>query len=303
MTLTADLAPHDELRACGRRVSVVVITRDRADELLHSLARLHQLPERPDVVVVDHGSRDGTPDRALERFPRTRVLRCEDDHGAAGRTIGARAVTTPYVAFCDDDSWWAPGSLARAVRLLDAHSDVGLLAARVLLGADERLDPVCAVMSASPLRGRPGLPGRRVLGFIACGAVVRRAAFLDVGGFDPRLGLGGEERLLATDLTVRGQSLVYCPELVAHHHPSMTRDRFARQVVQVRNDLWFAWLRHRGTVALHATAAAARAAVREPAARAGMVHAIRGWRTVLGSRRPVPPALEADLLLLQAIIA
>jgi hypothetical protein len=29
-----------------------------------------------------------------------------------------------------------------------------------------------------------------VLGFIACGAVVRRSAFLEVGGFHARLGVG-----------------------------------------------------------------------------------------------------------------
>ena len=34
--------------------------------------------------------------------------------GAAARTLGARAATTPFVAFSDDDSCWAPGSLASA---------------------------------------------------------------------------------------------------------------------------------------------------------------------------------------------
>ena len=42
-------------------VAVVVITRDRADDLLRTLDRLRRLPERPAVVVVDNGSGDGTP--------------------------------------------------------------------------------------------------------------------------------------------------------------------------------------------------------------------------------------------------
>jgi hypothetical protein len=50
----------------------------------------------------------------------------------------------------------------------------------------------------------PDLPGPPVLGFIACGGIVRRAAFLEVGGFNSRLGVGGEEELLAVDLTARG---------------------------------------------------------------------------------------------------
>src|SRR3954470_16982284 len=132
------------------RLSVVIITRDRIGDLLRTLERLEALPERPPVVVVDHGSRDGTPDEVERRYPAARVVRCDRNHGAAGRTIGVRATETPYVAFCDDDSWWAPGSLPRAVELLDAHPDVALLAARVLLGDDERLPP-----ARRPGAGRP----------------------------------------------------------------------------------------------------------------------------------------------------
>src|SRR5688500_10798734 len=113
------------------RIAVVVITRDRARDLLRTLARLDALPERPQVVVVDNGSRDGTPARVAARFPRVRVLAGDCDRGAAARTTGVLAVPAPYVAFCDDDSWWEPGSLARAADLLDAHPDLALLAARV----------------------------------------------------------------------------------------------------------------------------------------------------------------------------
>jgi hypothetical protein len=39
----------------------------------------------------------------------------------------------------------------------------------------------------------PDLPGPSVLGFLACSAIVRRSAFLDVGGFDDILFFVGEE--------------------------------------------------------------------------------------------------------------
>ena len=42
------------------RTAVVVITHDRRDELLRTLRRLEELPERPHVVVVDNASTDGT---------------------------------------------------------------------------------------------------------------------------------------------------------------------------------------------------------------------------------------------------
>jgi GT2 family glycosyltransferase len=282
------------------RVAVVIITRDRARELLHTLARLARLAERPHVVVVDQGPGHRAVAAVRRRFPTVQVIELDDDHGAAGRNVGVRAVDLPYVAFCDDDSWWAPGALARAARLLDEHPELGLIAGRVLVGDDEQLEPACAEMAASPLDGDPALPGRRVLGFVACGAVVRRAAFLAAGGFTRRLGVGGEEQLLAVDLAARGWELVYRDDVVAHHHPSQIRDRRRRDELRVRNQLWFAWLRRRHPTALRISRAALLAAARQPVARTGLLHAVSGAPWALANRRPVPAWLEADLRALDA---
>jgi GT2 family glycosyltransferase len=281
--------------AVGGRVGVVIITRDRARELLRTLARLHELSDRAAIVVVDHASRDGTARLVRGRFPAVRVLRLDRDHGAAGRNAGARSVDCPYIAFCDDDSWWADGALSRAVGVLDAHPTVALVAGRVLIGEERWLDPACEAMRTSPLGDRVGLPGPRVLGFVACGAVVRRSAFLAVGGFAPRLTIGGEEQLLATELATAGWDLVYDDGVVAHHHPSPTRDRRDRRSVQERNQLWFAWLRRRFPAALRLTGRAAGRAITEPAAREGMIRAVRGAGWALRNRRPVPRWLEAEL--------
>jgi GT2 family glycosyltransferase len=277
-----------------------VLSRDRGDELLHTLERLRSLPERPPVIVVDNGSADGSPARVADTFPDVRLIALAGNHGAAGRTLGVRAAETEYVAFCDDDSWWEPGSLRRAAELLDAHPNVGLLAARVLVGAEGRLEPACEAMAASPLETAPGLPGPRVLGFVACGAVVRRTAYLQAGGFHARYGVGGEEALLAADMAVGGWQLVYVDEMVAHHHPSAVRDHGGRRAGQVRNDLWFAWLRRSRAGARDHTLAALRDATRDAAARRGIVSALGGVPWVVRERRPVPPRVERELSRLDA---
>jgi len=40
---------------------------------------------------------------------------------------------TPYAAFCDDDTWWEPGSLALAADALDAQPDIAAVTARIVV--------------------------------------------------------------------------------------------------------------------------------------------------------------------------
>ena len=183
-------------------VGVVIATRQRRETVIETVRRLRALPEQPPVIVADNASVDGTAD-ALEDTHGFEVIRLRRNRGAAARNDAVRRIETPFVAFSDDDSWWEPGALRLEAELFRQDADLGLIAARILAGADERLDPVCTAMAGSPLGRPPGYPGPAILGFVACGAIVRRSAFLAVGGFDSILELGGEETLLSLDLAVR----------------------------------------------------------------------------------------------------
>jgi GT2 family glycosyltransferase len=274
------------------RVGIVVVTRDRREELLATLGRLAALAERPPIVVVDNASADGSAAAAADRFPGVDVVALRVNLGGAARNVGVRRLATPYVAFADDDSWWAPGALPRAVAALDAHPSVGVLQGRILVGPHERLDPTCAEMARSPLPPGDALPGPRLLGFIACGAVVRRAAFLAAGGFHPRLGVGGEEELLALRLAAAGLDIAYDAEVVAHHHPSPARDGARRRRRMARNRLWSAWLARRPRGAVGETGRVLGAAARDAAARGGALDALRGVGWVARERVAIPREVE-----------
>jgi N-acetylglucosaminyl-diphospho-decaprenol L-rhamnosyltransferase len=274
------------------RVGVAIATRERREGLERVLERLLALPERPPVVVADNGSADGTPAAIRARFPEVEVLELGENRGAAARNAAVAALGTPYVAFSDDDSWWAPGALARAAEVLDAHPRLGLLGARVLVGPQEREDPVSGQMARSPLPAAPGAPGPAVLGFVACGAVVRREAFEQVGGFDERYGIGGEESPLALDLAAAGWELAYVDSVVAHHHPAGGGERPGRKAAMLRNEMWSVWLRRPAGAAARRTAGLiARNGPRRHTA-AGLLQAVRGAGWVARERRVLPADVE-----------
>lgn len=306
--------PTDSLPACEARsgvgagatlepdgrVTVAVITRDRRASLLRTLDRLAALPERSAVVVVDNGSTDASSAAARAHPVGARALYPGRNTGALGRNLAVRQAITPYVAFSDDDSWWAPGALATAADLFDAHPRLGLLAARTLVGPEQSDDPLNAVLADSPLPPEPDLPGRPVLGFLGCAAVVRRRAFLGVGGYHRLLFFGAEETLLAYDLAAAGWGLAYVPALIAHHHPAAGH-RPGRTSVVRRNALLTDWLRRPLPVALRHTARlAAEAAHAEPGAAAALRGALVRLPAALARRRPLPPRVEHSVRLLEA---
>lgn len=290
----APRAPHET------GLGIVIVTRNRVATLLSTLGRLSALPEGYPIVVVDNASTDGTTAAVRDRFPDVAVIALTRNYGGVGRNYGVRHLPCAYIAFADDDSWWAPGSLARAVALFARWPRLGLLMARVLVGPEARLDPACAEMAQSPLPRTADAPGVPVLGFLACGAIVRRAAFLAVGGFDPRFGTGGEEALVAMSLAAAGWHLAYVEDVVAHHHPSRDRPNMRERYIEgIADRLWEAWLRRPLGPALRITARHLRRARTDPITRRGVLRAARELPRILRQRRVVPPTVEAQLALLE----
>jgi glycosyltransferase involved in cell wall biosynthesis len=140
--------------AAGRplceRLSVVLLTYNcahRIDEILRRLTEL-RLP----LVVVDNASADGTPN--VVEAAGVRVIQLSRNIGAAARNVGVGWVSTPYVAFCDDDGWYERAGLAEVCDLFDAHPALAIVNTRILV--DERfVDPL------SDRDGRQSVVGHR----------------------------------------------------------------------------------------------------------------------------------------------
>ena len=168
-------------------VSVVIPTRDRPAQAAAAVrSALAQTGVDVDVWVVDDGSvRPLELAAGLGRDPRVHLVRLARSCGpASARNTGVAASTGERVAFLDDDDRWRPGCLAHLAAALDgAGDDVAMVD-----GGFELWDGGRLVLRHLP-DPRRDLP-RRLLehpSIVPSTVLVRRAALLAVGGFDPTL--------------------------------------------------------------------------------------------------------------------
>jgi GT2 family glycosyltransferase len=281
------------------RTTVIVMTHNRRPELQRTLAHMTALPDRAPIIVVDNASTDGSADAVAARHPEVTLIRAERNLGAVARNVAVERATTPYVSFCDDDTTWQPGALTRAAELLDRHPGLASVTGRCLVEPELTEDPITPELRYSPVPGPDWLPGPALLGVMAGLSTFRVSAFREVGGFSPRMWLGGEEELLALDLAARGWWMCWAEDVVVHHAPSRQRDPRRRRQLGIRNTLWTLWLRRPVRSALRRSLAVLRSAPADMATAVAVLEVLGGLPWVLRERRVVPSTVEQGLVLLE----
>jgi glycosyltransferase involved in cell wall biosynthesis len=85
-----------------------------------------QAAER-EIVVVDDGSTDRTPEIVKKFEPRVRLLRKENGGQASAFNAGIPECKGEIVAFLDGDDWWTKGKLRRVADVFLKEGAVGLV--------------------------------------------------------------------------------------------------------------------------------------------------------------------------------
>src|SRR5262245_6124029 len=109
-------------------VSVIVPTYNRAHLLRPSLASVLAEDADLEVIVVDDGSSDGTPEMlASLAEPRLRVLVRPHAGIAAARNAGVAEARGAVIAFHDSDDLALPGRLTAPLAVLRAEPGLALV--------------------------------------------------------------------------------------------------------------------------------------------------------------------------------
>ena len=208
------------------RVSIIIPVKDRADDLRHCLQSLQQLDypcDRLQIVVVDDGSSDASPDVARQ-FGATLV--CSGSVGggpALARNKGVSVARGEILAFIDSDCTAAKNWLAD---LLPTFNDPQVAAVGGWVDGmhyGSALDRYEAVMSSLNLGRREmcGAGGNDTFYLPSCNLLMRKEAFCAAGGFRAELHVG-EDVDLTWRLRDSGWKIRYVPRgTVYHAHRSL----------------------------------------------------------------------------------
>lgn len=215
-------------------VSIVIPVMNRADELrrcLNSLSRLSYPHEKLQIIVVDDGSSDASPDVARE-FGALVVPSGGVGRGpAAARNVGASVAGGEILAFIDSD---CSASVDWLCQLIPAFNDSSMAAVGGQVDgmcSESAVDRYEAVMSSLSIssRERVGNSGTDTFYLPSCNLLVRLSAFRSVGGFDDSMHVG-EDVDLTWRLRDRGWSICYLPlGNILHEHRSSIRSFMSRR--------------------------------------------------------------------------
>jgi GT2 family glycosyltransferase len=219
-----------------------------------------------DMIVVDHGSTDGTLDIVRDRFPNVRLIEQPNTGYGAGLNAGFRASSPRYWLVINSDAWVVDDAVDRLVAFGDAHPDAAVVAPRLrnpdgTLQRSVRGFPTLWRLATEYFFLRKLAPRSHALNAFYAGDfdhgsvrpvewvmgscfLVRRAAADAVGLFDEEFFLFSEETDWCYRFHQAGWTVWFTPEAEAVHVGGATHG--GRMFVEnVRGHVrWFA--KHRG---------------------------------------------------------
>ncbi len=167
-----------------------------------------------EILVVDDGSTDRTPEIVRKFEPRVRLLRKTNGGQASAFNAAIPETTAGLVAFLDGDDWWAKEKLSTVAQAFDANPEIPAVGH----GFYEVYDGEPRILMVPRKAGRIGLDNLEetristvAKSFIGTFITVRRSVLERVGQIPGQLVLCADEPIMAAALALGGAFLLDRP--------------------------------------------------------------------------------------------
>jgi GT2 family glycosyltransferase len=217
------------------RVSIMITTSNRLEELKRTLQVLEKLDPAPDeVLVTADACTDGT-DQFVAGLPNVKLSVNRPAKGSvASRDRMMREAQGDLVLALDDDSY--PEQADCINRIISLFKERPKLA---VLHFPQRTDEYPQTLTQVDFGHE-----RATRSFASSGAVLRRDTYLNLPGFEPRFYHMYEEPDYALQCVAAGYDVLFSPIItIRHHYVSRARDEIRIHQRHARNEFWSTLMR------------------------------------------------------------
>lgn len=214
-------------RNAGERLTVIIPNWNGLELLRPCLLSLRRQTIVPSLLVVDNGSKDGSPQMLEREFPEVTVVALSENLGFAGAVnLGIRNSSTAFLALLNNDTEVDPNWVQEGLHALNCFPEYGFFASKIInFYHRDFLD------SAGDGYSRTGMPFKRgwgtppqsftlfepVLAASAGAAFYRREIFDQVGFFDESFYMYLEDVEWSLRAQMKGIPCLFLPRAVVYH--------------------------------------------------------------------------------------
>jgi len=230
-------------------LSVIIVNwnvRDLLRRCLHSI--LASLPAcQLEIIVVDNGSTDGSPEMVRTEFPQVHLMANPDNRGfTAANNQGLAVARGRYVLLLNPDTEVVGDALETLVAFADAHPDVGVVGPQLLnpdgtVQSSRRRFPTLATALLESTWLQPYAPRRLLARYYVldrpddevqdvdwvtgAALMARREAVEQVGPLDEGFFMYSEELDWCRRFRAAGWRVVYLPTARIIHHEGKSSEQ------------------------------------------------------------------------------
>jgi len=201
-------------------LSIIIVNYNTRDYLVRCIdSIMEQAGIETEIIVVDNNSTDLSTEILKQRFPEVKMIANAENAGFSRANNQAVAISGGrYLYFLNPDTEVYPGSLQAMIYYMDTHPDIGLAGTRMVNPDDTPQESVeyrypgqkYARNELKDLKGD-------IAWVLGASMIVRRDAWVNVGGFDEDFFLYGEEQDLCLRLRKAGWRVGYVPDASVLH--------------------------------------------------------------------------------------
>ena len=204
--------------------SVVIPLYNKRNSILAALRSvLEQRVQAAEIIVVDDGSTDGGADTLTDlKVTNLKVVKQTNQGVSAARNRGVYMAKSPYVAFLDADDQWTPFFLYEMQALIRRFPSNGLYGCRYQKLVDKQTfeDANIRLGNLAPegyeMNDYFDIASNGDLPFMVSSSVVRKAYFIQTGGFPVAEWMGEDQSFFAR--AALDKTIAYSPQIRLLYH-------------------------------------------------------------------------------------